>query len=68
MVGYSEKRAKKDAYNRTKGVTRLEKAFKAGTISKENITKRGYHKFLVISKGVRLTMDKSNAGKPPTRQ
>lgn len=50
IVGYSEKRAKKDAYNRTKGITRLEKAFKAGTISKENINKRGYNKFLEISK------------------
>jgi hypothetical protein len=27
IVGYSEKRAKKDAYNRQKGVTRLEKTY-----------------------------------------
>jgi len=59
IVGYSEKRAKKDAHNRTKGITRLEKAFKAGTISKENINKRGYNKFLVISKDVQVTIDKS---------
>nr|WP_301005347.1 transposase [Lunatimonas sp.] len=59
IVGYSEKRAKKDAHNRTKGISRLEKAFKAGTISKENINKRGYNKFLVISKDVQVTIDKS---------
>ena len=60
IVGYSEKRAKKDAHNRIKGINRLEKAFKAGTISKENINKRGYNKFLVISKDVQVTIDKSN--------
>jgi len=60
IVGYSEKRAKKDAYNRTKGISRLEKAFRAGTISKENINKRGYNKFLVISKDVQVNIDKSN--------
>lgn len=59
IMGYSEKRAKKDAYNRTKGITRLEKAFKAGTVSKENINKRGYNKFLVISKDVQVAIDKS---------
>lgn len=59
IVGYSEKRAKKDAYNRTKGISRLEKSFKAGTISKENINKRGYNKFLVISKDVQVSIDKS---------
>ena len=60
IVGYSEKRSKKDAYNRAKGISRLEKAFKAGTISKENINKRGYNKFLVISKDVQVSIDKSN--------
>jgi transposase len=59
IVGYSEKRAKKDAHNRLKGINRLENAFKAGTITKENINKRGYNKFLVISKDVRVTIDKS---------
>lgn len=60
IVGYSEKRAKKDAYNRIKGIGRLEKAFKTGTISKENINKRGYNKFLIISKDVQATIDKSS--------
>lgn len=58
IVGYSVKRAKKDAHNRNKGIDRLEKAFKAGTISKENINKRGYNKFLTISKDVQVTIDK----------
>jgi len=47
-VGYSENRAKKDIYNREKGVKRLSKAYSQGKITKENINKRGYNKFLEI--------------------
>lgn len=52
IVGYSSKRARKDKYNREKGVERLEKAYKGGTITKENINKRGYNKFLELSSNV----------------
>lgn len=52
IVGYSENRAKKDQYNRDKGVRRLEKAYKSGKITKENFNKRGYNKFLRISDNV----------------
>ena len=48
IVGYSEKRAKKDAYNREKGVKRLTKAYSGGNLTKEHINKRGYNKFLDI--------------------
>lgn len=46
LIGYSDKRARKDEYNRDKGIRRLEKAYKAGHLSKENINRRGYNKFL----------------------
>ena len=46
LIGYSDRRARKDAYNREKGIHRLEKAYKAGHLSKENINRRGYNKFL----------------------
>ena len=46
LIGYSEDRARKDVYNRDKGVRRLQKAYKAGHLSKENINRRGYNKFL----------------------
>jgi hypothetical protein len=39
IVGYSEGRAKKDAYNRKKGVKRLTKAYSSGSITKEHINK-----------------------------
>jgi hypothetical protein len=40
IIGYSEKRAKKDKYNREKGIQRLKKAFKSGMITKENVNNR----------------------------
>ncbi len=46
LIGYSGKRAGKDAHNREKGIRRLEKAYKAGHLNKENINRRGYNKFL----------------------
>lgn len=46
LVGYTGNRARKDSYNREKGVRRLEKAYRNGRLSKENINRRGYNKFL----------------------
>lgn len=57
IVGYSRKRAEKDAYNREKGVKRLQKAYNSGNITKENINKRGYNKFLEISDNVRVKIN-----------
>jgi transposase len=58
IVGYSENRAKKDRYNREKGIKRLEKAYRSGNITKENINKRGYNKFLEISNNVKVTISR----------
>jgi transposase len=63
IVGYSESRAKKDKYNREKGVRRLEKAYKRGYLSKENINKRGYNKFLEIEKDVEVKIDRTKIEK-----
>jgi transposase len=57
IISYSDSRAKKDRYNRTKGVKRLEKNYKSGTISKENINNRGYNKFLEISDNVQVVIN-----------
>ena len=57
IVGYSEKRAKKDVYNRNKGIGRLEKEFESGRVTKEKINKRGYNKFLKISDDVTVNID-----------
>ena len=57
IVGYSTNRAKKDKYNRERGVKRLQKAYKSGKITKENINKRGYNKFLEISDNVKVVIN-----------
>jgi transposase len=57
IIGYSEKRAKKDAYNREKGVKRLEKDYQRGLLTKDKINKRGYNKFLEISDNVTVKIN-----------
>lgn len=57
VVGYRESRRKKDALNRDKGVKRLEKAYKRGNLTKEHVNKRGYNKFLDITKNVDISIN-----------
>lgn len=57
LVGYTDDRAKKDAYNREKGIRRLEKAYSRGTLTKENINKRGYNKFLKLEGDVKVSIN-----------
>lgn len=56
IVNYSEKRAKKDAYNRDRGIVRLRKAYRSGHITKQQVNKRGYNKFLEISRDIDVTI------------
>ena len=57
LVGYTDDRARKDAYNREKGIRRLEKAYKRGTLTKDNINKRGYNKFLSMDGEVKVAIN-----------
>lgn len=57
LVGYTDNRARKDSYNREKGVRRLEKAYRNGRLSKENINRRGYNKFLEMKDKVEVSID-----------
>lgn len=57
ILSYSLDRAKKDAHNREKGVQRLEKAYKSGRLTKESVNKRGYNKFLTISKDITVEIN-----------
>ena len=58
LVGYTEDRAKKDAYNREKGIRRLEKAYRSGTLTKDNINRRGYNKFLSMEGDVKVSINR----------
>lgn len=57
LVGYTDDRARKDAYNRDKGIRRLEKAYRRGTLTKDNINKRGYNKFLTMEGDVKVSIN-----------
>lgn len=57
LVGYTADRARKDAYNREKGIRRLEKAYRRGILTKEHINKRGYNKFLSMEGEVKVSID-----------
>ena len=57
LVGYTDDRARKDAYNREKGVRRLEKAYRRGTLTKENMNRRGYNKFLKMEGDIKVAID-----------
>jgi transposase len=57
IIGYSNSRAKKDKYNRDKGIKRLKTACKSGTITKEHVNNRGYNKFLEISNDVKVAIN-----------
>ena len=62
LVGYTDDRARKDAYNRDKGIRRLEKAYRRGSLTKENINRRGYNKFLTMSGRVDVRIDYGMVG------
>jgi transposase len=57
ILSYSDKRAKKDAYNRKKGLERLEKKIQTGKLTKSNINNRGYNKYLKMEGEIKVTID-----------
>lgn len=57
IVTYSLKRARKDKYNREKGLNKLRQQIRSGKLTKQHINNRGYNKFLTISGKVKITID-----------
>lgn len=57
IVSYSDKRARKDAHNRDKGVARLRKAYRNGTLTKDKVNKMGYNKFLELDGDVKVVIN-----------
>ncbi len=58
IISYSDKRAKKDKYNRERGLKRLEKQLKSGKLTKSNINNRGYNKYLKMDGEIKISIDK----------
>jgi transposase len=57
IVNYTSKRARKDLYNRQRGLNRLEKRIKSGKLTKTNINNRGYNKYLQLKGEVVVEID-----------
>ncbi|CAN5197097.1 IS1634-like element ISMsm6 family transposase [soil metagenome] len=57
IITYSDDRAKKDRYNREKGLRRLEKQIRRGKLTKSNINNRGYNKFLKLEGEISVAID-----------
>ncbi len=59
IVTFSEKRRKKDARNREKGVKKLRIKVASGKLAKQHITNRGYNKFLTLVGNVSVKIDEA---------
>lgn len=59
VITYSDKRARKDAYNRERGLKKLRLRVKSGKLTKESINNRGYNKFLHLKNEVRVEIEES---------
>jgi len=58
IIGFSMKRAKKDARNREKGVQKLREKISGGHLTKAHINNRGCNKFLVLEdKTISVSLD-----------
>jgi len=59
IVAYSDKRARKDAHNRGRGLAKLRKRVGSGRLTKEHLNNRGYNKFLKLTGEVVVEIDES---------
>jgi transposase len=57
VVGYTESRAKKERYNRERGLQKLEQRIKSGKLTKSSINNRGYNKYLKLEGDVNICID-----------
>lgn len=57
VLSRTDKRAKKDARQREKGLQRLQKRVKGGRLTKEHINNRGYNKYLHLEGEATVSID-----------
>lgn len=57
VITYSDDRAKKDRYNRDKGIRKLQKHIARGRLTKASINNRGYNKFLKLEGTISVTLN-----------
>ncbi|NKB25461.1 MAG: hypothetical protein GKR87_14005 [Kiritimatiellae bacterium] len=59
IISYSDQRAKKDQYNRKRGLARLRKQVAFRRMTKEQLNNRGYNQFLKLTGEVMVEMDEA---------
>jgi len=59
VIAYSDKRQRKDARNRERGLLKLRRQVKSGKLTKESINNRGYNKFLTLKGEVEVEIDEA---------
>ncbi|NBB96455.1 MAG: IS1634 family transposase [Planctomycetes bacterium] len=59
IVAYSDQRARKDVYNRERGLRRLRKRIGSGRLSKEHLNNRGYNRFLKLTGEATVELDEA---------
>ena len=59
IVSYSDRRAKKDAHNRKKGLRKLKQKIGSGKLTKRQLNQRGYNKFLRLVGEVTIEIDEA---------
>ena len=57
IIEYTEARAKKDKFNRERGLKKLEKQINAGKLTKGNLNNRGYNKYLKMDGDISISID-----------
>ena len=60
VATYSEKRSKKDAANRKRGIEKLRRQVASGRLTKQSINNRGYNRFLKIAGEATITIDEGS--------
>jgi transposase len=59
IISYSLSRAKKDKANRDKGLEKLKKSIKSGSLTKANLNNRGYNKYLKLTGKAKISIDET---------
>jgi transposase len=59
IVNYSQARAKKDSFNRERGIRKLEKQIKTNRLTKAQINNKGYNKFLKMDGEIVVALDRT---------
>ena len=57
IISYSDARAKKDNYNRERGIKKLQKQIDTGKLTKAQINNKGYNKYLKLTGKLEVKLD-----------